>query len=309
LIVPGNFAPYDAEEGFAEFYTEKGRRAMKWRDMRRSSNVEDVRGGRSPARAAGGVGIGGIVLALLASWVFGIDPSTVLVGLQGGDVAPTSQAPGTAINDRDSDFVKAVLGDTEDTWTQIFRKQVGAQYQPPKLVLFNGQVNSACGFAESATGPFYCPRDQKVYLDMSFFQQIKAAAGPDADFARSYAIAHEIGHHIQNLLGVSDQVRQLQSRSNEATQNDLSVRLELQADCFAGVWGGSTAQRGLVDDQGVKGAIDTAAQIGDDYLQRKARGYVVPESFTHGSSQQRVTWFTRGLKTGDIQQCDTFNSR
>jgi uncharacterized protein len=283
---------------------------MKWRNMRRSSNVQDVRGGgRSPVRAAGGVGIGGIVLALLASLIFGIDPSTVLVGLQGGDTSAPSEVQVAPINDRDSDFVKAVLGDTEDVWSQVFQKQVGEAYQPPKLVLFNGSVDSACGFAEAATGPFYCPRDQKVYLDMSFFQQVKATAGADADFARSYAIAHEIGHHIQTLLGVSDQVRQLQNRSNEVTSNDLSVRLELQADCFAGVWGNSTAQRGLIDEQSIKGALDTAAQIGDDYQQRRARGYVVPESFTHGSSEQRVNWFSRGLKTGDIQQCDTFNSR
>jgi uncharacterized protein len=280
---------------------------MKWRDMRRSSNVQDVRGGGgSRGRAVGGVGLGGIVLALLASLVFGIDPSTVLVGLQGGGTNAPSEPQIAPINDRDSDFVKAVLGDTEDTWSQIFRKQVGAAYQPPKLVLFNGSVESACGFAEAATGPFYCPRDEKVYLDMSFFQQIKAAAGADADFARSYAIAHEIGHHIQNQLGISDQVSQAQARSNETTRNRLSVLLELQADCFAGVWGGSTAQRGLVDEQGIRGAIDTAAQIGDDYLQRQGRGYVVPESFTHGSSEQRVSWFTKGLKTGDIQQCDTF---
>jgi uncharacterized protein len=278
--------------------------------MRRSSNVEDVRGGgRSPVRAAGGVGIGGIVLALLASLIFGIDPGTVLVGLQGGEVSQPSQVEVAPINDRDSDFVKAVLGDTEDVWSQVFQKQVGAAYQPPKLVLFRDAVDSACGFAEAATGPFYCPRDQKVYLDMSFFQQVRAAAGENADFARAYAIAHEIGHHIQQTLGVSDQVRQLQNRSDEATRNNLSVRLELQADCFAGIWGSSTAQRGLVDDQSIKGAMDTAAQIGDDYLQRQGRGYVVPESFTHGSSEQRVNWFSRGLKTGDIQQCDTFNSR
>jgi uncharacterized protein len=283
---------------------------MKWRNMRRSSNVQDVRGGgRSPVRAAGGVGIGGIVLALLASLIFGIDPGTVLVGLQGGEVSQPSQVQVAPINDRDSDFVKAVLGDTEDVWSQVFQKQVGAAYQPPKLVLFRDAVDSACGFAEAATGPFYCPRDQKVYLDMSFFQQVKAAAGENADFARAYAIAHEIGHHIQQTLGVSDQVRQLQNRSDEATRNNLSVRLELQADCFAGIWGSSTAQRGLVDDQSIKGAMDTAAQIGDDYLQRQGRGYVVPESFTHGSSEQRVNWFSRGLKTGDIQQCDTFNSR
>lgn len=283
---------------------------MRWRNMRRSTNVEDVRGGgRSSRRAAGGVGIGGIVLALLASLIFGIDPGTVLVGLQGGGISQPPQIQEAPINDRDSDFVKAVLGDTEDVWSNIFQKQVGAAYQPPKLVLFRDAVDSACGFAEAATGPFYCPRDEKVYLDMSFFQQVRAAAGENADFARSYAIAHEIGHHIQNQLGISDQVRQLQNRSSEATRNNLSVRLELQADCFAGVWGNSTAERGLIDENAVQGAIDTAAQIGDDYLQRQGRGYVVPESFTHGSSQQRVNWFVKGLKTGDIQQCDTFQDR
>lgn len=282
---------------------------MKWRNMRRSSNVQDVRGrGRSPVRAAGGVGIGGVVLALLASLIFGVDPGTVLSGLEGGDIAPPAQIQEAPINDRDADFVKAVLGDTEDVWSQIFRQQVGSAYPPPQLVLFDGSVNSACGFAEAATGPFYCPRDQKVYLDMSFFQQVKATAGEDADFARSYAIAHEIGHHVQTVLGVSNQVRQLQSRSDQVTSNDLSVRQELQADCFAGVWGNSTAQRGLINEQAIKGALDTAAQIGDDYQQRRARGYVVPESFTHGSSEQRVNWFSRGLKTGDIKQCDTFNT-
>ncbi len=290
------------------FYQGGG--TMRWRNMRRSSNVQDVRGGgRRPIRNAGGVGLGGIVLALLASLIFGIDPGTVLVGLQGGDPSQPSQVQEAPINDRDSDFVKAVLGDTEDVWSQVFQRQVGAAYQPPKLVLFNGAVESACGFAEAATGPFYCPRDQKVYLDMSFFQQVKAASSENADFARAYAIAHEIGHHIQQILGISDQVRQRQSRSNEATRNDLSVRLELQADCMAGVWGSSTAQRGLVDEQSIKGAIDTAAQIGDDFLQKQARGYVVPESFTHGTSEQRVNWFAKGLQTGDLQQCDTFNSR
>ncbi|MCU0568726.1 MAG: zinc metallopeptidase [Oculatellaceae cyanobacterium Prado106] len=284
---------------------------MRWRNMRRSSNVEDVRGARrGGGRAAGGIGIGGIVIALLASLIFGVDPSTVLVGLQqGGGIAPPAEVQVAPIGDRDSDFVKAVLGDTEDTWGRIFPQQIGRPYEPPRLVLFSGAVDSACGFAEAAMGPFYCPRDRKVYLDMSFFQQVKAAAREDADFARAYAIAHEIGHHIQTVLGISEQVNRLQSRSNEATSNDLSVRQELQADCFAGVWGHSTAERGLVDDQAIKSAMETAAQIGDDYLQYQARGYVVPDSFTHGSSEQRVTWFARGLKTGDVNQCDTFSTR
>jgi uncharacterized protein len=279
---------------------------MKWQNMRRSANLEDVRGGRRTARRVTGVSLGGLVLAFLASAIFGVDPRDVLVGLQGEERgAPTAQeiAP---IDDRDSDFVKAVLGDTEDTWGRVFQQQVGAAYQPPKLVLFKDAVDSACGFAEAAMGPFYCPLDSKVYLDMSFFEQVKAAAGPDADFARAYAIAHEIGHHIQNQLGIAEQVRRLQSRADRQASNQLSVRLELQADCLAGVWGHSTAERGLVDERAVKTAIETAAQIGDDYLQYQAKGYVVPEAFTHGSSEQRMAWFTKGLKTGNIKQCDTF---
>jgi predicted metalloprotease len=280
---------------------------MKWDQMRRSDNVEDVRGGSGfPGRAAGGVGVGGLLLALALSWILGVNPADVLVSLQGGQMAPTAEVQGTGINDRDADFVKAVLGDTEVTWNKIFAEQVNADYQEPRLVLFNGGVNSACGMAQAAMGPFYCPSDEKVYLDMSFFQQVQAAAGPNADFARAYAIAHEVGHHIQNELGIATKVRQLQQRSSQEAANNLSVRLELQADCFAGVWGHYTAQRGLITNQDVEAAMNTAAQIGDDFLQRQSRGYIVPESFTHGSSKQRVSWFKKGLQTGDINQCNTF---
>jgi uncharacterized protein len=282
---------------------------MKWEDLRRSNNVEDQRGASSGGRVAGGVGIGSIVVALVASLVFGVNPVEVLNLLQGGEVAPTPNSQVKPIDDRDSQFVKAVLGDTEDTWGRIFQQQLQTSYQPPKLVLFNQGVNSACGMASTAVGPFYCPADEKVYLDMAFFRKIEAPAGSSADFARAYAIAHEVGHHVQNLMGISDQVKNVQSRSGRATGNALSVRLELQADCFAGVWGHYTAERNLVNGQDVKEAMDTAAQIGDDYLQNQAQGYVVPESFTHGSSQQRVAWFSKGLKSGNIKQCDTFAVR
>jgi hypothetical protein len=280
---------------------------MKWDEMRRSQNVEDVRGSRGIPGKATGLGLGGLVITLLASWVLGVNPADLLAILEGQQVQEPNSVEVAPINDRDSDFVKAVLGDTEDTWSKIFQQQVGAPYQKPKLVLFDGAVNSACGFAEAAVGPFYCPRDEKVYLDLSFFQQVQAAAGPNADFARAYAIAHEVGHHIQNELGISTKVRQLQQQSDEVTANNLSVRLELQADCLAGIWGHYTAQRGLIGNQDIKSAIDTASQIGDDYLQRRGRGYDVPESFTHGSSEQRVKWFSKGLNSGDVNQCNTFD--
>jgi uncharacterized protein len=279
---------------------------MKWDRMRQSDNVEDVRGGGGAGfpNRAGGLGIGGMILVLAVSWLLGVNPAEVLVGLQETQMpqqlpAEVAVAP---INDRDSAFVRAVLGDTEDTWQRIFREQVNAPYQAPKLVLFRDSINSACGFAQAAAGPFYCPSDEKVYLDMSFFSQVEAAAGPNADFARAYAIAH----HIQQELGIAGKVRRMQQQSDQVTANDLSVRLELQADCFAGVWGSNTAQRGLITNQDVEGAVNTAAQIGDDYLQRQSRGRVVPESFTHGSSQQRVDWYMRGFRSGDINQCNTF---
>lgn len=277
---------------------------MKWREMRQSGNVRDVRRVSGPV-VAGGLGIGGLIVALLASALLGIDPGQVISVVQNAPVnaPPANSAP---VDDRDSQFVRAVLGDTEDVWGRIFPQQLGRQYQPTQLVLFSGSAESACGYAQAASGPFYCPSDKSVYLDMSFFQQISAAAGPDADFARAYAISHEVGHHIQDLLGVLPDVRARQQTASEAQANDLQVRVELQADCLAGVWGGNTAQRGLINAQDVEKALNTAAQIGDDYLQKRSQGYVVPETFTHGSSAQRVEWFQRGLKTGAISQCDTF---
>lgn len=285
---------------------------MKWDEMRESDNVEDERGGSSgssssPVGLLGGLGAGGMAIAVIAGLIFKVDPAQILSFLSNNKTAPASQGLVKApVNDRDSAFVKSILGDTEDTWQRIFKQQLKSDYQAPKLVLFNGYVNSACGSAQTSAGPFYCPADRKVYLDMGFFKYLEATAGGDADFARAYAIAHEVGHHIQNLRGTSGKVRQLQSGAGKTKANELSVRIELQADCLAGVWGHFTAQRGLITDQDVTKALNTATQIGDDYLQKQSKsGHVTPDSFTHGTSQQRVTWFKRGLDTGNIDQCDT----
>jgi predicted metalloprotease len=292
---------------------------MKWDEMRESDNVEDERGSSSNASSSpvgmlgglGGLGAGGIAIAVIAGLIFKVDPSQILAFLSNNNKnAPAPQAlVKHPSKDRDSAFVRSVLGDTEDTWAKIFKQQLNSNYQPPKLVLFSNSVNSACGSASTSSGPFYCPADKKVYLDMGFFKYLEATAGNDADFARAYAIAHEVGHHIQNLRGTSSTVRQLKASSNKTKANELSVRQELQADCLAGVWGHFTAQRGLISDQDITKALNTATQIGDDYLQRQSKGgHVVPESFTHGTSQQRVTWFKRGLDAGNIDQCDTFNT-
>jgi predicted metalloprotease len=288
---------------------------MKWDEMRESNNVEDERGGSSGSNVSssgmlGGLGAGGIAIAVIAGLIFKVDPAQILSFLTNNKTASPSQGlVKTPVNDRDSAFVKSVLGDTEDTWGRIFKQQLKTNYQAPKLVLFDGSVRSACGAANTAAGPFYCPADKKVYLDMGFFKYLEATAGNDADFARAYAIAHEVGHHIQNLRGTSGKVRQLQASAGKTKANELSVRIELQADCLAGVWGHFTAQRGLIGDQDITKALNTATQIGDDYLQKQSKsGHVIPESFTHGTSKQRVSWFRRGLEKGDIEQCDTFGT-
>ena len=287
---------------------------MKWQDMRKSDNVEDIRGGgggRAPRSAMlGGVGLGGILLALVGSLIFGLNPADILSTMSGDggttvDTGPSQSAP---INDEANLFVSKILGDTEDVWNAIFQKQLGQKYQPPKLVLFSDSTRSACGAAQQQMGPFYCPNDQKVYLDMGFFSAIQATAGEHSEFARAYAIAHEVGHHIQNLTGIMDKVQAQRQQADEATSNNLSVRLELQADCFAGVWGHFSARRNLLDRNDLQVALNTAAQIGDDYLQKQARGRTSPETWTHGSSEQRMRWFTTGLKTGDMNQCNTFNT-
>lgn len=279
---------------------------MRWQIGRRSTNVEDRRGGGA-ARVVGGGGIGVLLLALLAS-LLGIDPSVVLQGsapFDQGYETPTEISPE---QDQLADFVSVVLADTEDTWNTIFQ-ELGGDYQEPRLVLFSGAVQSACGTAQSAMGPFYCPLDQKVYIDLSFYQDLKQRHQAPGDFAQAYVIAHEVGHHVQNLLGISDQVQEMQQRVSKTQANQLSVRLELQADCFAGIWAREAHEARQILEQGdVEEALNAAASIGDDRLQRQAQGYVVPESFTHGSSQQRVRWFTKGIETGDLKACDTFST-
>ncbi|HMB37222.1 MAG TPA: neutral zinc metallopeptidase [Methylomirabilota bacterium] len=288
---------------------------MRWGDMRGSGNVED-RESASPSGLGGGFKLGGIgLIAVLAiSWFLGLNPLDVLVSLQGGDVpsAPTQSAPppsGSVPGARDEtkDFVARVLGDTEDTWSAIFRKG-GREYRPPKLVLFRGSVDSACGMASSAMGPFYCPSDDKVYLDRSFFEDLSRRFGAPGDFARAYVIAHEVGHHVQNQLGITQKVAQQRRGASETRSNALSVRVELQADCLAGVWGHYAGQRNLLDPGDVEAGLGAAAAIGDDRLQQQTRGRVSPESFTHGSSAQRVHWFRAGLDSGDVNQCNTFET-
>lgn len=299
---------------------------MRWRDERRSTNVEDRRGegggmGRGGMRLpvggrGGGVGIVGLLVILGISYFLGIDPRVLLDGAGGGgNVTQQQQAPsrGTAtknagVNDEMKDFVSAVLGSTEDTWRKLM-PALGKQYQDPNLVLFSGAVQSACGFAQSAMGPFYCPGDHKVYIDLSFYQDLKNKMGAPGDFAQAYVIAHEVGHHVQTLLGITQKVNALRGRISEAQQNQISVMTELQADCFAGVWAyNANKTTNLLEDGDVEEGLNAAAAIGDDRLQKQAQGYVVPESFTHGSSAQRVKWFRRGLEAGDPKQCDTFNA-
>jgi uncharacterized protein len=282
---------------------------MRWQLGRKSSNVEDRRGARVSAPIVGG-GIGTILLAIVVT-LLGGDPSIVFD--QGGsspesDPAAQTETQGPPADDQQAQFVSAVLADTEDTWHDIF-KQMGETYVEPPLVLYTDAVESACGFAQAATGPFYCPRDQKVYLDLSFYKDLEERHQAPGDFAQAYVIAHEVGHHVQNLLGISDEVRSAQQQVSEAQANQLSVRLELQADCFAGIWAHHANRSRQVLEQGdVEEALNAASSIGDDRLQREARGYVVPESFTHGSSAQRVQWFKRGIESGNPESCNTFES-
>lgn len=296
---------------------------MKWRGRRQSTNVEDRRGGGAKA---GGVGIGSIIIALILWKVFGVNPQTTLgvaeqIQSRPAASTPAQQSPEQA---EAKAFVSTILADTEDVWTPIFA-QAGQTYVPPKLQLFTGQVQSACGGATSASGPFYCPADQKVYLDTQFFTDMKRHMGITgeqnaselsnnhqvADFAQAYVIAHEVGHHVQTLLGISPQVRQAQAQAgSQAQANDLSVRQELQADCFAGLWARHNHERtGFLQKGDLEEALDAAEKIGDDYLQHKSHGHAVPDSFTHGTSRQRQTWFYKGFETGDVAACDTFGVR
>ena len=293
---------------------------MKWEGNRESDNVEDRRGGSSGGGGAGmlggrSIGIGTIVIALVGGWIFGINPLTILGVLGGGEGgAPqvqVQQAPeqNTVADDPQKKFVKTLLADTEDVWRDIFTKG-GATYRDPKLVLFRGATPTACGQGQAAMGPFYCPADQKVYIDLGFYDTLKNRLGAPGDFAQAYVIAHEVGHHVQNLLGISNKVEQKRGQVSQTEYNALSVRLELQADCFAGVWAHhANNARQLLEQGDVEEAINAAARIGDDALQGGSGGAVVPESFTHGTSAQRQRWFANGLKNGSVKACDTFSTR
>jgi hypothetical protein len=259
----------------------------------------------------GGIGGIGLLVLLVIAWLLGINPSFLFQDTGTID-APFSEsqppAPRSAEEDQLADFVSVVLADTEDTWRPLF-DQMGRQYQDPTLVLFSGAVGSACGFAEAAMGPFYCPADQKVYIDLGFYDDLKDRFGAPGDFAQAYVIAHEVGHHVQNLLGIAEQVQALRQQASEAQANELSVRMELQADCFAGVWANHAERaRDLLEAGDVEEGLNAAAAIGDDRMQRRAQGYVVPDAFTHGSSEQRVRWFRQGLASGKLGACDTFGA-
>ena len=294
---------------------------MKWEGNRESDNVEDRRADGGGGFGGGGgllggrsIGIGTIVVALLGGWAFGINPLTIIGMLSGGG-APTAQvqqqipAQRPPADDRMAAFVSTVLADTEDVWKDLFAKG-GATYQEPRLVLFRGATQTACGQGQAAMGPFYCPADQKVYIDLGFYETLKSRLGAPGDFAQAYVIAHEVGHHVQNLLGISGKMDQMRSRVSKAEYNVLSVKLELQADCFAGVWANRAQTARQILEQGdVEEAMNAAAKIGDDALQRSSGSTVVPESFTHGTSAQRQRWFDTGLKNGNIKACDTFSAR
>jgi hypothetical protein len=308
---------------------------MRWQGRRESENVEDRRGAggglggfgggypggggmRFPIGRGGGLGgIGFILVLLFLGWLLGINPLDLLNGGSssgsfplGREEAQTGQPQGRtgAPSDEEGRFVSTVLADTEDAWQKIFAAE-GRTYRDPTLVLFSGQTNSACGFASMASGPFYCPRDQKLYVDLDFYRELRDRFQAPGDFAEAYVIAHEVGHHVQNLLGTLPQVDQARQASGETAANRLSVGLELQADCFAGIWARSAEKEGILDVGDIDEALRAAAAVGDDNLQRRSQGYVVPETFTHGTSEQRSRWFKRGYNQGAVQACDTFNAQ
>ena len=280
---------------------------MLWGDGRRSENVEDRRGIGVGGIAGGGVGV--VVIALIAMF-FGVDPRVILQEAGQGQ-APSGQqqaVPVDPVQDKLKDFVSVVLADTEDTWGDIFQRG-GSTYERPKLVLFTGAVRSACGLAQSAVGPFYCPGDRKVYIDLDFYKMLEKRFGAPGEFAKAYVVAHEIGHHVQNLLGISGKVHSAMERASRERANQLSVRQELQADCYAGIWANhANRSRHILEAGDVESGLNAAAAIGDDRLQKQTQGYVAPESFTHGSSAQRVQWFRRGLESGELSVCDTFKA-
>ena len=280
---------------------------MLWQGRRESDNVEDARGSGGGGRLVLGGGIGTVVLVVLYL-LLGGDPQA-LFNSQQAQLPQTAQYDSQAPRDEASKFVAVVLAATEDAWNEIFR-QMGREYQEPRLMLFTDMIQSGCGFASGATGPFYCPQDRRVYIDLGFFRELQQRLGAGGDFAEAYVIAHEVGHHVQNLLGITDRVQAARRRVSEAEYNQLSVRLELQADFLAGVWARYTDRvKHVVEAGDIEEAMRAAAAVGDDRLQYRSRGYVVPDSFTHGTSEQRVRWFRRGYETGDLSQGDTFNAR
>jgi hypothetical protein len=304
--------PVRARAGSFQDEIDRREETMRWEGREQSQNVEDRRGMKMPGGRAGGFGCLGILIVLAISMLTGADPRT-LFGLLGivEQIAPQSQVQEGPVGppppgDKVAEFVAVTLKDTENTWDAVFQ-QMGQQYQPPRLVLFDGRVASACGLASAAVGPFYCPADRNVYLDTAFFRELSQRFGAPGDFAAAYVIAHEVGHHVQNLLGVSDQVQTAQRRARSQEQaNEYSVRLELQADCFAGVYG--HFNQDVLEPGDVEEGLRAAAAIGDDNIQKQAQGYVAPESWTHGSSQMRVRWFRQGLESGDPAVCDTFKA-
>ncbi|NLV26616.1 MAG: flagellar biosynthesis protein FlgM [Methanomicrobiales archaeon] len=282
---------------------------MRWRQGTRSGNIEDRRSLRGPGGAAGGVGLIGLIAIIIIGMAFGMDPMELLssTDFSTGFTEYQSQLTEEEQNQL-ADHVSLVLGSTELVWTDIFRNEHRDTYTKPKLVLFTGRVDSACGLASSATGPFYCPADQKVYLDLDFFHELQQRFGAPGDFAQAYVIAHEIGHHVQNLDGTLQQVTRKQSRVSETEANKYSIALELQADCYSGVWANQAAKQDLIlDKEDIIEGLNAASAIGDDRLQQEAQGYVVPDSFTHGTSAQRVSWFRKGMESGDIDACDCLN--
>lgn len=297
---------------------------MRWRGRRESGNVEDRRGQSGGGFSRGGlrlpIGRGGagrpsltfLIIGGVVLWMLGVNPTQILSILMGGGGSLTQQTtapqqPGrSAGNDEMASFVKVVLAETEDVWGDIFQK-AGQRYPEPKLVLFSNQVKSACGFASSATGPFYCPGDQKVYIDLGFYRELKTRFEAPGDFAQAYVIAHEVGHHVQNIIGVLPKFNKMRRSLSKLEENKMSIRVELQADCFAGVWAHSTGQKGLLEEGDLDEALNAATQIGDDALQKRTQGYVVPDSFNHGTSAQRKKWFARGYQTGKMNSCDTFS--
>jgi predicted metalloprotease len=277
---------------------------MRWDNSRESDNVVDARRGGGVRMAAGG-GLGMAVLALVV-YLLGGDPRVVTNNARPAPPPDRATSSTATSNDPDVVFVKRVLGDTEDTWNAYFQKH-GQRYEEPQLVLFRGQVESACGFAQAAMGPFYCPRDHRVYIDLAFYDELQERFHAPGDFAQAYVIAHEVGHHVQNQLGIFDQVQEARQGSGRREANALSVRTELQADCFAGIWAHDAREsRNRLEPGDLEEALNAASQIGDDKLQKRSQGYVVPESFTHGSAAQRMTWFKRGYESGSLEACDTF---